>query len=306
VTCDEARALYSELADAALTADAHAAVAAHLTGCLDCHREWESFQRMLTLLHGMPRVRAPEGFVDRVLSTTGGGRERPTWSRRLLRGLFVPVHVKLPLQAAAVAVLLIGAIYLVQRPTDVQQVAQGPAPESPAAPLSPGEGQPDAARSVPPPVRPAEPEAPQPAAQVEPPETPRQAPPAPRPSPGAMARRELAPGQQFVAERLPQIARSQPVPWPGARTSGAATISGQLAVRDPRTAEQAFSDLLRRVGAIEVRRNTWEDLTAVELEITRGGWAEFVHGLGNIGAWAPDGELDDLPQRVLVIVRMRR
>ena len=311
MTCDEARALYSELADAALTPDAHAAVAAHLAGCLDCRREWESFQRMLALLQGMPRLRAPEGFVDRVLSAAGRAPERAPWARRVLRGLFVPVHVKVPLEAAAVLIMAIGAAYLTQQGPEVQHVAQGLAPESPPSPptpaespmaaqreASPAEPEPPA-REAPPGVASAPRLAPGPAGRHEPPSVARQEPP-------PLARQEPPPGQQLVAERRPQITQPRAVPWPGARTSAPATISGQLAVRDPRTAEQAFTDLLRRVGAIEVRRNTSEDLTAVELEITRGGWAEFVHGLGNIGAWAPDAEPEDLPQRVVVIVRMRR
>jgi anti-sigma factor RsiW len=276
VNCEETRTFYSSLADDELSPDHRGEVEAHLVACSDCRREWESFQRMLAMLHDLPRVRAPEGFMDRVRTAI---RPAP-WPRRLLRGLFVPVHVKVPLQAAALALVALGALYFTPRSPDpavVAQSSEGPEPSSTMA------QQPAA-----PPVTSSEngPESQGPAAE--------------EPTRRSRASREL------VAERTPTIVQPRAVPWPGIRTGIQPTVSGHLTVRDRRTAQQALTELLHRVGAIEVRRDVSDERTAVELEVEREAWRDFVRGLDGIGAWAPDTEPEELPQRVVVVVRIPR
>lgn len=134
MTCDEARALFTDLADGRLGAAERDAVGAHLATCAECRREWEGFERTLELLHGLPRYRAPAGFPERVLSAA---RPAP-WPRRLARRLFVPLHVKLPVEAAAIALIAVGAS-LMTRATEVRQAMPGtpPAHEAPARVAAP-------------------------------------------------------------------------------------------------------------------------------------------------------------------------
>ena len=128
MTCDEIRALFSDVADARLAPGEQAAWDAHLATCADCRREWASFQRTLGLLQGLPRHRAPDGFVDRVMTAA---YPQP-WPRRLARRLFVPLRVKVPLEAAALALLAVTGVYLVQRTPEMQQAMHdAAAPSSP-------------------------------------------------------------------------------------------------------------------------------------------------------------------------------
>lgn len=275
---------YSDLADDELSPDLRLEVEAHLTACADCRREWEGFQGMLAMLHDLPRLRAPEGFVERVRAAT---RPAPR-SRRLVRSLFVPVHVKVPLQVAALALVVLGAVYLTPPSPDPGLVARSDGPEPslrvdqpaapPASPSIGGERQTSASENAPEP----------------------QAPSAEDSTARSRASREL------VAERAPAIVQPRAVPWPGVRIGTQPTVSGHLTVRDRRTAQQALSELLRRVGAIEVRRDVSDERMAVELELQREAWRDFVHGLDSIGAWAPDTEPEELPQRMVVIVRIPR
>jgi hypothetical protein len=322
VSCEQTRALFSELADAVLSVEAREAAQAHLAVCPDCQREWQSFRRMLALLHAMPRTRAPEGFVDRVLAAAEPAR-RP---RRLRHRLFVPLRVKLPLEAAALVLVAVGAVYLMQGTPELQHAVRldvQPSPP-PASSPPPGPG-PSPAPGVAPPTTPAPPTRaddaarrmaaertlmPEPASKDE--VAPANAPEPRRERPAApMAPRESRQSdqearQRLVSERAPKIALPREVPWPGARLGRAPTVSGHLAVGNREAAEQALADLLKRVGGVELRREASGDLMAVEAELAQGAWSEFVHGLGGIGAWAPDAEPGDLPQRVVVIIRLGR
>lgn len=324
MSCEETRALFSELADGVLPAEARASAQAHLAVCPDCQREWQSFQRMLNLLHAMPRMRAPEGFVDRVLSAAEPGRPR----RRLVQRLFMPLRIKLPLEAAALLLMAVGAVYLMQRTPELEQaaglnVSPGPPPTQPGQPPGPGPtAGPDvvAPRSPAPagvaqdaPRRMAAERIPlsEPASKDEPapastPEARHERPAAPAAPRESRPQRDQAAGQRLVSERAPRIALPREVPWPGARLGVAPTVSGHLAVSNRQAAERALDDLLRRVGAVELRRDVSGDLMAVEAELTRGAWSEFLDGLGGIGAWAPDTDPGELPQRVVVIIRLGR
>jgi len=145
MTCPDARELFSDWADDALTAEERARVDAHLAQCGECRKELERFTATVTLLHRMERPRAPAGFVDRVLGRT----QRVPWHRRLFQRLFLPLAVKLP--AEAVALLLVAglAVYVFQRTPELQQAAREtlpPASRPPATPLAPPPAAQEAAR----------------------------------------------------------------------------------------------------------------------------------------------------------------
>ena len=136
MTCAENREQHSALLDGELTVEARARVQAHLDGCGECAGELARLARMLGMLHALPPERAPVGFVDRVLEAA-----RPTpWYVRLGRRVLLPWRVKVPLEAAAVIVVALGAVYVFQRMPELQQAARyeapapAPAPPSPSAP----------------------------------------------------------------------------------------------------------------------------------------------------------------------------
>ncbi|HUG37321.1 MAG TPA: zf-HC2 domain-containing protein [Candidatus Limnocylindrales bacterium] len=127
MTCDDARELCSALVDEALMPDERAALDAHLAGCADCRRELERLRATVSLLRAAPPARAPAGFVDRVLEAA-----RPVpWYRRVASRLFRPLSVKLPVQAAALILISVAAVYVFQHTPALQQAArQESAPRS--------------------------------------------------------------------------------------------------------------------------------------------------------------------------------
>jgi len=183
MTCHEARELYSALVDDALDAGERGAVEAHVAGCAECRRELERFRRTVALMQGAGPVRAPAGFVDRVLEAAA-----PTpWYRRLARVLFSPLGVKVPLGAAAMLLVAGIAVYVFQHSPELQQAARH---EAPPVPYS----APPAAPVAPPPAPAAPPAAPVPPPSVSlPPGAGRVGPPATQPAPPAAAEKSPAP-----------------------------------------------------------------------------------------------------------------
>jgi hypothetical protein len=130
MTCHEVRGELSALLDDALPVAERRALEAHLAACADCRRELDQLRATVAHLSRLPAARAPAGFVDRVMAEA----YRPSWPRRLLDALFVPLRVKLPIEAAAVLLVGVSALYVYQRTPEVQQLARQEAPQSSRAP----------------------------------------------------------------------------------------------------------------------------------------------------------------------------
>jgi hypothetical protein len=130
VNYHETRDWLSPYLDEALSADERARIDAHLQDCTECRGELDRFRQTLTLLHRLEPPRAPVGFVDRVLA-----QARPLpWYRRWLARVFLPLPVKLPIEAAALVMLSIGAVYLFQRTPELRQAAREETPQATVRP----------------------------------------------------------------------------------------------------------------------------------------------------------------------------
>jgi len=127
VTCHDAREQLSALLDDALPVPDRQALDAHLSVCAECRRELEQLQATMALLGRLPPVHAPAGFVDRVMAEA----YRPSRPRRLLDALFRPLRVKVPIEAVAVLLVGVSALYVYQRAPEVQRLARQETRESP-------------------------------------------------------------------------------------------------------------------------------------------------------------------------------
>jgi Putative zinc-finger len=159
MTCEEARESLSAHLDEALAPDERSLVDAHLEGCAECRRELAALRGTVALLQRVEPPRAPVGFVDRVVAA---GRPRP-WYRRAADAVLVPLSIKLPLEATAVVMVGLLAVYLFERTPELRQAAREVAPrQEPAAPAKEkvAERLADKAPSSPGPSTPAPAEAP--------------------------------------------------------------------------------------------------------------------------------------------------
>ena len=134
MNCHDAPDRLSDFLDEALAPPELAEVRAHLEGCPECRRELERLRATVSLLARVERPRAPLGFVDRVMAAA-----RPVpWYRRLGRLLFLPLGIKLPAEAAAMVMIAVLGVFLLQRTPEMKEAArpefQSPASRSEAPP----------------------------------------------------------------------------------------------------------------------------------------------------------------------------
>jgi hypothetical protein len=115
--CARIENLLSDYLDGSIRGSDLADVETHLRECRRCSAGAEGLKATIALLHGLRPVEAPPELIEKVRTEIGRGRVgRPLWKK-----LFLPVHVKIPLEAAAVAVLflLVVATHREQLPKEV-------------------------------------------------------------------------------------------------------------------------------------------------------------------------------------------
>jgi hypothetical protein len=89
------------------------------------------------------------------------------------------------------------------------------------------------------------------------------------------------------------------------RAVPAASVSGELRVKDRTAADRELAELLTRVGGLESARRPEGSAVVVDVVIPRAGYGEFTRGLTAIGAWRPETESPDLPHRFVLTLRIR-
>ncbi len=112
--CAAIQELLSEYIDGALDVKAKEAVEKHIAVCENCKKELASLRAVVEELGSLDQVKAPADFLEKIHE-----RMEPRFSiDRLIRKLFVPFHIKIPLELAAVATvtILVVLVLNIQQP----------------------------------------------------------------------------------------------------------------------------------------------------------------------------------------------
>ena len=336
MTCEDARSLFSARADQALAPDEAAHLAAHLEECPECRAEWARFERTVSLVRAVEPARAPAGFVDRMLE-----RARPVpWYRRLAGGLFLPVRIKLPIEAAAIVLVAGLAVLIFERSPEMKRAAHPePAPPSvasdapavpappplPAAPpvdarrapaetapaLTPERSLDDTARK---PAERKESEAQTPASDLRAKvaeqrrtdsaerDTSATTPAAPPPPPAAREPLPSARPDAMAKSAQPQRAETMQ------RAAGLASpaVRARLVAVDPGAALVALTEAVSRAGGTEVARRSEADSSVVDAIIPGAGFPAFLRDLHRLGDVTIEQQPTEPPSAVGVTIRITR
>ena len=337
MTCPETRELLSAWLDQALDAREGEEVEVHLAGCPDCRHELESLRSTVSLLSRVEHVRAPVGFVNKVMADA----YPPPWYQRLGRLVFLPLSVKLPLEAGAMVVIAILGVYLLQSTPEMKDAARPEAPAVASRPDAPPAAPPAPLPKATPPsllkegkakIESGGPPAPggpgersnvaKPTEQAQTPSetrqdfkkeaAPRTAPPSAEPAKEeALAARSAAPraldSRERNADRAEEDKRSAPSLAPAApsvmsakQQAGAPMVSGVLTVKDRSQAERALTDVIARTGARETGRRQEGNATIVDVLVPQAGYADFTRELVGLGSVRLEGQ----PEATAALVRL--
>jgi len=210
MTCDQARATFSDLYDEALSGARLVTVTQHLASCPACRAEWAGFRKAMQAVADLGSAEPSPGFAARIRQRL----EVPTRWQRVLRWLFLPLHVKLPIQAVAVVLVAFAGLLLYQRSPELRR-AIGPS-EVPS---------PSGAREAPTPASP--PAAGEPARQDEGPAPRAEAPKAEQTEPQAPPMAAVAPMPGAASET--EKGRGPSAPGQEAKEVGKASIPSESA-----------------------------------------------------------------------------
>ena len=126
MNCQEIRDLLSRYLEDDLDPDVKNLVEQHLGSCSGCTRELDVLRKMVSSLGKLEKVEPTFDFLESIHERL----ERPSKAKLILRRMFYPPHIKLPIEAVVVAatVLLVVRIVSFISPEKVM-VAMKPAPQ---------------------------------------------------------------------------------------------------------------------------------------------------------------------------------
>jgi len=332
MSCHEARELFSARVDEALASDDAARLDAHLADCAECRADWTRFERTVALVRGVEPARAPAGFADRVLAAT----DPVPWPLRLVRQVFLPLRVKLPLEAAAVVLIAGLAVMTFQHSPEMQRVVRQelerpavPEPRArPSIPAPPSDAPAVASRGARAPSPPAPPGASSEEAQAKQsdervadrvarsdaaPTPPSVSAPEPTPAPrSALAPQPAAPAPSTIAQEprrnaIESVRRESAAKSAAALAAGARPtpdVTARLTVTNRADAVTSLETIVRRFGGSELARRTEAGAYYVDLAIPRSAYDGFTRVVSQLGNFTSEQQTADLPASVSVTVRV--
>jgi hypothetical protein len=126
MNCGEVQKYLADFLDKSLDNERARAIEDHLAACSRCSEEMASLAECQRLVSGLPAVELPLGFTNRVMARVREAANPPSlWER-----LFLPLRIKIPLQATAVVLIAVLAAYIYQKEPLQRESIVGIQPES--------------------------------------------------------------------------------------------------------------------------------------------------------------------------------
>ena len=122
---DEIRRLLSAAAGGDLSADDRMSVERHLQECPECNAEYSELKAVLAALKAAPELEPPPWLAARIMARI---KDEPYPRRSMFARLFLPLHLKLPLEAFALVMICVTAWYVMQdveKNTQMKEVSPG-------------------------------------------------------------------------------------------------------------------------------------------------------------------------------------
>jgi hypothetical protein len=119
--CSEVQKRLSAYIEKAVSPKEKALIDAHLKGCKKCKRALADLKKAVDYVQKLEEVEPPAWMTQKVMA-----RVRTEAKRGVLQKLFYPFHIKIPLEAVALILVTVGAIYIFKSLQPQMQLAQTP------------------------------------------------------------------------------------------------------------------------------------------------------------------------------------
>lgn len=121
--CLRAKELLSDYIDGILDTQSAAQLEVHLSGCAGCRQQLDALKALVSELNRLEPVKTPHDFLDQIHDRLGSRFRLDT----VVKKLFFPLRIKIPLElatAAVMAVLIIGVIGIQKEERHLQRTPQ--------------------------------------------------------------------------------------------------------------------------------------------------------------------------------------
>jgi len=112
MTCSEIENQLVAYMEGILSPEDRKNIEGHLASCLHCSRALAGLKKTEELLHNLEDVEPPPFFEQRIMARI---REDAAQKKGILRRLFYPLYIKVPVQVVATLVVAVFAFYLYQK-----------------------------------------------------------------------------------------------------------------------------------------------------------------------------------------------
>jgi anti-sigma factor RsiW len=126
MTCNEIENRLPAYLEDLLSPEEKKGITGHLASCPRCGRAFADLKKAEELVQGLAEVEPPPFFEQRIMSRV---REEAGRKQGILRRLFYPLHIKIPLQALATLLVAVLAFHVYQQgDPEMKQMAPLPRP----------------------------------------------------------------------------------------------------------------------------------------------------------------------------------
>ena len=128
MTCNEIDNLLPAYLEDILSPEEKKNIEGHMAGCLRCSRAFADLKRAGELVRGLGEVEPPPFFEQRIMARV---REEAGRKQGILRRLFYPLHIKVPIQALATILIAVLGFYVYQQgDPEMKQIVPLPMPRT--------------------------------------------------------------------------------------------------------------------------------------------------------------------------------
>jgi len=131
--CKDIQKRLSAYLDKAVSAKQKKTIDAHLKQCKRCRHYFVDLQKTIGYVQQLAEVEPPQWLAQRVMAQV---RQQAEKQPGIVKRLFYPLHIKLPLETIALILVAVGAVYIFKGMQPQVQLARIPTEQKEMAPAS--------------------------------------------------------------------------------------------------------------------------------------------------------------------------